>query len=236
MTWFAPPLAQILEDCSRVVELDPNWAPGYSCRGSASGALGRRQQMRDDYVRAMELAPDNSTLYWFTTSHYLGIGERDLALETINRAIELAPEQGENYLVRAEAYAQSGETALAAADFARYVELTETERIVQNVEPGEPAMLPMAGGRVYSIPFQAQAGQRVTIAASRTNAPFSSVVLVLLAEDGAPLIGYDGYGDDSPNVILSRYAIPADGVYTVLVASVIPFPDNEISVTVTLKD
>lgn len=237
------PLDEVYADGERIIELDPNNAFGYLFRGFANWYLGNRQAAEEDYIRALELAPNNPAFYAHIATDYRR-GFPDRALENVNRAIELAPEeQGVYYLLRATIRNQTGHDVLAGEDLVRFMELIQTEVIVQNMELNVPTTLPMTAGQVYRISFQVEAGQSVSISAPIVN-DSSFPVMVLLADDGTPLIGLKS--DPSWGYTIPDYTIPADGTYTVLVTTatashtalvtVFPLPNEAINLSIILNE
>src|SRR5690606_15369818 len=99
-------------------------------------------------------------------------------------------------------------------------------------------LIEMGPGRIYSIPFSAQAGQVISAAAiSMAENPPVDPLLVIIGTDNRPLVANDDSGN-SMNAAITGYTLPADGEYTLLVGHAAGSPEaqGEIRVLITFGE
>ena len=114
---------QTIADCSKAIELDPNYAMAYNNRGAALGYAGNFEQAMDDICHAIELDPNFALAYNNRAALCLMAGNLEQAFDDANKAIFLDPKLDLPYMVRGTCYQQAGDFAKAQADFDKAREL-----------------------------------------------------------------------------------------------------------------
>jgi tetratricopeptide (TPR) repeat protein len=110
-----------------------------------------------------------------------------------------------------------GNAAGAAPDYAQYVRLnTRLFYPPQAAAPGTPAMVSIQPNDAAQLTFTLAAGQAITITAEGSGV---DPVLVLLAPDSTVLAGSDDPQMDVPSPVIQGFVAPADGTYTLQIAS-----------------
>jgi hypothetical protein len=80
---------QAIDDCSRVIEIEPDYIYAYINRGNAYRRLGKYKQAFEDYGRAIEIRPDFVDAYNDRCSAYLMLGNKELGCRDAQKACEL---------------------------------------------------------------------------------------------------------------------------------------------------
>jgi tetratricopeptide (TPR) repeat protein len=89
-----------IRDIDKAIQLDPNYADAYQCRGLSYSALQDYKLAVKDYDKAIQLAPNVADSYFFRGNAYAGQEEYKLALRDYDKAIELKRKDGLVYLFR----------------------------------------------------------------------------------------------------------------------------------------
>jgi tetratricopeptide (TPR) repeat protein len=79
-----------IEDYSKAIELNPNFADAYNNRGSAYAGLNEHRRAIEDYNKAIELNPNYAKAYYNRGTAYYGLNEHEQAIEDYNKAIALS--------------------------------------------------------------------------------------------------------------------------------------------------
>lgn len=209
-----------IADYNRVIELAPQFAPAYYSRGLAYFNQGDNENAIADLSQALELPggyADSAQVYSIRGAAYAATGDNEKAAEDYSRAIELDSTLSSAYLGRGIVYVALGQAEEAARDFWQWLSLNEQRTIERDdVTPGEPFTVQMQEGYLYRIPFEAEEGQMVTVTANDADDSGVDPLVVILDEDGNPLVGDDDSGGGY-NSAIRDFVIPADGAYTLVV-------------------
>lgn len=116
-----------IEDFTRAIEIDPEYALAYSRRGLTYYDLGEYEQAIADYTRAIELDPKDIFYYTDRGNAYRELGEYEQAIADYNRAIEVEPTSGWAYVSRGNIYKELGEYEQAIAEYDYAIELDPTD-------------------------------------------------------------------------------------------------------------
>lgn len=114
---------EALSDCTRAIELNPQYAWAIGTRGNVYRTVGRYEDALSDHTRAIEL---NTQVDWALTERaqtYRLMGRYDEALSDYTRAIELNPQTDWVISARAATHLCMGRYVNAVVDCARAVEL-----------------------------------------------------------------------------------------------------------------
>jgi tetratricopeptide (TPR) repeat protein len=156
-----------IEDYDRALEDDPAYATAYYNRATAYFNQGLYRDAIDDYTLALDngYTPE-AEAYDLRGSSYAILGQYGQAVNDYSRAIEANPAYASPYLGRGIAHSELGNRTASASDYLRWIQLSETYPVENEpITSGEVQELQMGTGWVYYLPFQAQAGDRLTISA-----------------------------------------------------------------------
>lgn len=109
-------LAGAVDDATRAIELNPDYAFAYVARGRAYAGLARPAEATADYDRAAALDPGNADVYAERGLLRWQAGRYDQSLADANRLIELDPAHTRGYQRRAQTYLRLGRYGDALAD------------------------------------------------------------------------------------------------------------------------
>ena len=109
-------VAHALEDHTKAIELNPNFADAYCLRGFAHRNRGENEHAFEDSNTAINLDPDFADAYCLRGFTYLKKGKYNLAFEDANKAIELNPNFADAYCLRGFAHWGKGENERAFED------------------------------------------------------------------------------------------------------------------------
>ena len=114
---------QAISNCTRAIELDPNYADAYYNRGVAYSGKGNYDQTISDCTRAIELNLNYADAYGLRGSAYDHKGNYAMAVSDYTRAIELNRQDAKAYNNRGNIYCHMGSYGQAIADFTKIIEL-----------------------------------------------------------------------------------------------------------------
>jgi tetratricopeptide (TPR) repeat protein len=114
---------QALDNYTRAIELDPNYAEAYANRGSAFYTQGNRAAAMANYTRAIELDPKLAVAYYNLGFAHYDQGDPAAAIADYTQAIELDPKLAQAYINRGSAFHAQGDLAAAIADYTQAIEL-----------------------------------------------------------------------------------------------------------------
>lgn len=197
-------------------------AEEYFQRGNSNYNLGNYEAAVTDYSAAIEQNPENAEYYYWRARSYSRLENSEAAFADYNKALEIDPDYAFAYLSRGLTHDRLGDNTSATADFWQYVQRIQTaSRRTPRWTPGEVRTFEMTQGRVYRIPFEAEAGKRLTISAESSGTQISTGALVVdpliivFGRDGQPLVSNDDFGG-SLNARIENFELPTDGLYTLL--------------------
>jgi hypothetical protein len=76
----------------------------------------------------------------------------------------------------------------------------------------------MTAGRTFRLPFEAEAGQHMTVSVTSVNPGEVDPVLLVVDPDGTPLVFNDDISDENLDSAVSEFELPASGMYTLVVS------------------
>jgi tetratricopeptide (TPR) repeat protein len=220
---------------TEALALEANNSIAVYLRGRAYIALDNFDAALADFERLVELAeagasfPRREYAYWERAVAHAEVGDFESARADMERAAAIDPMHVNNFIGNGTIAALAGDMATAGAAFLDLMQRWETERVeAERMTIGTTSTIEMTRGRVVSIAFRAEAGDRLTIVAASTQA---DPVLVLLAPDGTPIAGDDDSGF-MLTALIQGYTFEATGVYTLLVSHAGGGSEGLIAVTV----
>ena len=95
-----------IEDFSKAIALNPNFAEAYNNRGLAYAELNKYEQAIGDYDRAIELNPALAAAYINRGNAHTNLNKHERAIKDYGKAIELNPDDAEAYGNRGIAYSE----------------------------------------------------------------------------------------------------------------------------------
>lgn len=216
-------------DYDRLIALQPNDPRFYLERGLLNAQMRDFTAALADYDQAIQLAPDQAQPYAERALFHSAQQNYERALADIDRAISLNPDVSRFYLIRGSLRLTVDQPAEAAADYFRWITLNRTQQFVapEVLTQNRAFTLDMQPGYVYRIPFQADAGQRISAAARdyAQQADPMDPLLVILGVDGSPLIADDDSGGNLA-AFIRDYIIPEAGEYTLIVSQAAGGPQS----------
>jgi len=219
-----------LNDYNKLIELAPDFSQGYAGRAVANASLGNTEAALADYDRLIELEPENAGAYAARSILNAGQSKYDAALTDLNAAIRIQPDDPSLYLQRGAVQSALNNQAEAAADYLEWIRRQGTRNEeADRLQPGESKVLQMESGLSYYLPFMATAGQTATLSATTRPDSGTDPLIVLLDTEGQPIVADDDSGDNF-DAAITDYAIPADGLYTLIVSHAGGNPNGPVRV------
>lgn len=105
-----------IDNFSKAIKLNPNFAEAYNHRGAAYSNKGDVDRAILDFTKALELKPNFYVALLNRSTAYATRKKYKLAIADYTKIIELYPTTVSFYLLRADAYDKIGRKDLAAAD------------------------------------------------------------------------------------------------------------------------
>lgn len=209
----------IAANSTRAIELAPELAHPYRLHGFSQMFMGNPEGVMADANQAIERDPTYYAFYILRANAHLASGDPRAALADLGMAIELNPRTGIGHGIRANVLSAMGDVEAAGQDFAAAIELGTLETVEGAVlVAGEPVIVPMTAGRTFRLPFDGQAAQRVTISVTSVNPGEVDPLVLIVGPDDAPLAFNDDVSDENLDALVSEYALPAEGTYTLVVS------------------
>ena len=119
------PRAQIVQDYTELIKLDPSNPNYYVDRGLALKDMGQIEQALADYSQAIALDPNHSGAYNNRGNAYYAQGEYEQAIADYNRALEIDPQNAYAFHNRGLAFKAQGGLEQALADFNKAIEIDD---------------------------------------------------------------------------------------------------------------
>lgn len=192
----------------------------FIARGIEAMGGGDLQSARDYFSAAIDGGSGTSAgavAYYNRGISQLDQGKDDLAIADFTSALAANPRLHNAYLARGISYRQAGDIQLAGSDFFNRITLHGRETLEQSMAVGDTIEVEMAYRRVYSITFEGQEGQVVTISARDAVDTAIDPLIALLDPQGNPIAGDDDFGGVLDSLI-EDFTLPASGSYTLLVS------------------
>jgi len=234
---FQRRLDDAVEDYSSVIRIEPENPDAYLERGYLNYQLRHLEEALDDYNHALEISPDNIQGYVDRAILYNANSDFQAALADMDSAINLSPQTGSLYFIRGAINEQARNITQAASDYLQALSLGQTRTFTapESATGSQTFTVQMDEGWVYHIPFEAIAGQKVTVQASQTNAEGPDPLLVIVDANNKPLVANDD-SNGNVNAEIEGYEIPADGQYTLIVGHAMGGSAGDIAVSLNFND
>ncbi len=108
---------QAIEDCTKALQIKPDYPYAYFNRGFAYGKLGQYQRAIEDLNHGIRLKPDDGSGYFNRGNAYGKLGQYQRAIEDYNLGIRLKPDKAEGYANRGDAYGELGQYQRAIENY-----------------------------------------------------------------------------------------------------------------------
>ena len=123
-------LDSALDDLNEAIEIQPDWAPAYSYRGTIRAIMGDYEQAIQDYGRAIELDPDDAQAHRDRGAlYYRVLADYDRALQDFTEAIRCNPGYVDAYYGRAFCWADKGEYGMAILDYTEIIRIDPDDAV-----------------------------------------------------------------------------------------------------------
>jgi|GEM_PF-5551536 len=190
---------------------------------------------------ALELSPEMGTLYYLKAIAQYNTGvDEDEILENINAGIEIDPDYPNNYIFRAFFYADEGNEELSTQDNWQYLQLKQSHILLwQNVDPLEDELrLPFFLGWQHRFVVEAEAENRLSVSASESGIGSSNVdaLIIVLDPSGNPIASNNDDNSSTYDADISRFELPEDGEYTVIISTGPVLGDGMLDVEIELDN
>jgi len=234
--WAAFNIEGMAANSSRAIELAPKLAHPYRLYGMTQIIMGNPEDVFTNANQAIELDPTYYAFYLLRATSYQMQGDPQSALNDLNRAIDLNPRSINGYGIRVGAQMALGNMDAAAQDFAMAVELGTVETVEgAALVAGEPVVVTMTAGRTYRLPFEASAGQSVTITVTSVNPGEVDSLALVVGPDETPLAFNDDVSDENLDAAITDFTIPEDGTYMLVVSHANFGSEGDIEISLDLK-
>ncbi len=112
-----------LKEFSAMIDLAPDYSPGYMQRGNTRQLLGDPRSALADFDLALKLRPDTAFIYQARGNVYMNLDRLDEALSDLDRAVSLNPEEPYAYTTRGMLFHKMGQTQKMCTDFKKAANL-----------------------------------------------------------------------------------------------------------------
>ncbi|MBZ0278453.1 MAG: tetratricopeptide repeat protein [Anaerolineae bacterium] len=206
-----------LDDYNQAEKLDPTYTQVYIERGFVYRALSNPDSALADYNHYIELMPDDAEGYFQRANLHISTGDNAKAVDDLTSAIRIQPDASVLYLLRGFANTALGNDADGASDYYAWIDRnSRASHDEAALVSGQRITVTMELGAVFSVPFAATAGQKISVLAATTDGN-SDPLLVLLDPDGHPVIANDDVSNTDLSALILRYVAPTSGTYTAVV-------------------
>jgi tetratricopeptide (TPR) repeat protein len=227
--WSNYDYPQAIHFANRLLAVRPDDVFGNLFRGS-SRLLRRANTVEGmaDLERAIALAPASPDVRFVVADAYTyGLPDLERAFAEATLAFDWGLPTPRVHAILATAYAAFGDLAASTSHVKAHIDLVTTELApAAPLAAGGSETLGLVPGRTYEIPIVATAGETVSIATSSKD--FWDTIAVLLAPDGAPVVGSD---DANSYFAAIDWVAPATGTYRLQVTSFESINTGDLVVT-----
>ncbi|MBZ0279219.1 MAG: tetratricopeptide repeat protein [Anaerolineae bacterium] len=229
-------LAGALADYDAALLLDPDDPLIYYNRGVERYRSGDMEGALADYNETIRLNPEARYAYTNRAFVRQNLGDWEGALADFDITVQLDPNEGYGYLNRGNTRFRLGDVEGATEDYAGWLKILERDPVtLEAMQSGDTVTVEMAFRRVYHIPFEAQAGQLVTVQVRNVveTGKFVDPLIVIFNSAGEAIIGNDDY--DKFDAAVVDFPVSADGTYTLLVSHAASGYDGNVEIVLDLE-
>lgn len=228
-------LPEALDDLNKALSLAQGFPAEqfiiYDRRARVYIGMNQLPEAVSDLTSAILISP-NADLYGLRALILMQQLEYASAIKDLNEAIQLTPTNNNLYLLRAGAYAAAGNKTEAARDYLAWIFAPKPQQISDDpIDAGTNLRLNMTADKVYIVPVNLKKGQSVSIAAVKQAGNIDPLI-VLVDPAQEPLIANDDVSPGSQNSMISNFAVPADGIYLLIVSHAGGGTDGDVVVQI----
>lgn len=228
---------EAIADYTTALKLDPKNAVAYYNRGIDYGVQNKPDEAIADYTQSIQFDPTFLASYFNRGNQYYVKNQLDQAIADFSYVIEHSSID-DAYNHRGATYARQGQYQLALADYWQWVQNSRTmTTTLGEVRPGSTPFrttLTISKGTVYEVPFGGKAGQALHAEASAVEEGTVDPLLVVLDPQGQPIYFNDDLSEDNNQAFVDGAVLPANGIYTLIVAYSGGGTDGDLRLTLDL--
>ena len=116
-----------IEDLNWVLQVDPQDAQAYCCRGIVRSQMGDNRGAMVDLNQALRLNSQDTMAHRSRGKVRSQLGDHQGALADINQALQLAPQDGSIYVTRGNAYRAMGNYLRAVEDYSQALQINPND-------------------------------------------------------------------------------------------------------------
>jgi len=215
-------LDDALDDFTQAIDIDPNYVNAIFNTGNVYLKQGKFDDALNSFTHVIELDPQNIRAYYQRGIVNFQQGDMGAAIDNMSQVIQIDNSFALAYLARGLAYAQLGKLPEAAADYWQWTQLNQTTSdkadLVAMGKTSFSTTINITQGSVYSIPFEAKAGQLLQASASGVDGTVIDTLLIVLDPQGKAIFYNDDLSSSDISATIQDYVLPADGQYTLIVS------------------
>ena len=235
--WYANQIGDrvsALADYTEVIELDPQHQYAWNSRGIIYYYRGEFDLALADYTEAIEHSPDPSVEYFNRSLIHYERGDYQVAIDDLQTALGINAEDEDIYLMLAITYTRLNDEGQQHVYFGEWINLITTETFEETLTGSvDGEVYAMVEGRVYRLAFDGTEGQVVSVSAKADASSDVDPLIVILDADGNAINSDDDSGVNL-DAVISNFALPEDGTYTLLVSHAGGGSTGDVTLTVDL--
>jgi tetratricopeptide (TPR) repeat protein len=212
-------LPDLLQHSNQALELDDSLAGAYRLRGIGEMFSGDPEAALADADRALKLSPSSYFFHYLRANAHLAGGDPETALGDVDAALAIEPNSAIGHATRSRLNMALGNAEQAAQDFLQSIDARTVEAITTDpLVSGEPLSAAMTFGTTFSLPFQAEAGQVLTVSIKSADPGKVDPNVALLNPEGIPIAFNDDASDETLDAGIEGFVLPDSGTYTLKVS------------------
>jgi len=235
--WYANEIGDrvsALADYDKAIELDPQHQYAWNSRGIIYYYRGEFDLALADYTEAIEHSPDPSVEYFNRSLIHYERGEYQTAIDDLQTALGINAEDKDIYLMLGIVYTRLNDEGQQHFYFAEWINLNTTETFEETLTGSvNGEVYEMVAGRVYRLAFDGTAGQVMSVSA-KADADSDVDPLIVILDANGDAVNSDDDSGVNLDAVISNYALPEDGTYTLLVSHAGGGATGDVTLTVDL--
>ncbi len=229
-----------LEYANRTLKIAPEWGMGYMMRGRVYLESQEYLKAVDDFNRAIELGlPPTRAVdsLGFMCEAYLYMNRPKDAAVSYERAKQIMPNAawaGYSFGVAYTDMSYPEEAARAFMEYATHINTKQLEGNALKIDEWASVSLNFGGWTLYSLPVELKKGQVVHFEANGADKVEIDPLIILVNPEHQAVAANDNPPDSSSlNAVIDEFAVPNDGLYTLLVTNTVDSSAGSVEVRFT---
>jgi tetratricopeptide (TPR) repeat protein len=173
---------EAIQDFSRVIELNPDYANAWHNRAEIYFDSGEYAKAIRDYTESLNRDPENRTALLKRGQSKLKLGKARAALDDFDQLIKLDEQQASVYVERGEAKRALGEWEGSASDFRKAIQLDQ--KLAYAYQRAAWLMATCPEERIRNASLAVQAARQAIELGEQTDFRNHDVLAAALANDG----------------------------------------------------